>query len=333
MKWKVERKRAVITGAAVGIGRALAIALAERSVHLCLVDQDAERLAATATACRQFPILVEECVVDLTARDAPEQIRQHLLTTMGGVDILINNAGIGYYGPFEPMSDEQITLLLNVNLTSVLRLTNVLLPLLLQHERAHVLNIGSIYALFQTRRSAAYHASKYGLLGFSLALRAEYARYGLGVSCLCPGFVDTELFERMLTPEGTERRTPPTWLLTPPEKVAKAAVRAILKNQRIATVNWSEWALHHFSWMITPVLDLTLRFQRHRRHSFGREYLENGPMPLADIVKREGFPASGQSAEVINGREIQTDINSTEEESTGITTGDETADGRPLPRG
>lgn len=279
MKWKVERKRAIITGAASGIGRALALELARQSVHVCLVDQDAEKLQASATACRQYPVLVEQCAVDLTDPAAPARVHQHLLSTFGGVDLLINNAGVGYYGSFASMSREQIDSLLNINLTGALRLTNTLLPLLLQHERAQVLNVGSVYAMFPTRRSAAYHASKYGLLGFSLALRAEYSRYGLGVSCLCPGFVRTDLFENMLLPEKQKRPSPPAWLTISPERAAKRAVKAMQRNERIATVTWVDWALHRCSWLITPSLDLAFRLERRRPHPLAKRYLEQPPPP------------------------------------------------------
>ncbi|WP_013628512.1 SDR family NAD(P)-dependent oxidoreductase [Rubinisphaera brasiliensis] len=296
MKWKVERKCAIITGAASGIGRALALELTRRNVHVCLVDRDADKLQATATACRQFDVLVEDFAVDLTEPDAPARIYQHVLSTMGGLDVLINNAGVGYYGSFEPMSAEQIETLLSVNLNSALQLTNTLLPLLLQNERAHVQNVSSIYAMFPTRRSAAYHASKYGMLGFSLALRAEYARYGLGVSCLCPGFVRTELFDNMLLPEHQHRPAPPNWLTTSPERAAKRAVRAMQRNQRIATVTWLDWAIHRCSWLATPLLDLLNGLERRRPHEFAKRQLKQIPMPLDKVIEKEGFPPAGQHA-------------------------------------
>lgn len=296
MKWKVERKRAIITGAASGIGRALALELTRKNVHVCLVDRDADKLQATATACRQFSVLVEELAVDLTDAAAPARIHQHVLATMGGLDVLINNAGVGYYGSFEPMSAGQLETLLSVNLTSALQLTNTLLPLLLQNERAHVQNVSSIYAMFPTRRSAAYHASKYGMLGFSLALRAEYARYGLGVSCLCPGFVRTELFDNMLLPEHQHRPAPPNWLTTSPERAAKRAVRSMQRNQRIATVTWLDWAIHRCSWLATPLLDLLNGLERRRPHEFAKRQLQQIPMPLDEVIKKEGFPTAEQHA-------------------------------------
>jgi len=109
-----------------------------------------------------------------------------------------------------------------------------LLPTLLQQHESHVLNVASFFGLIGTRKLAVYTSSKFGLVGFSESLRAEYGRSGLGVTTLCPGFVDTQIFAT--APRGPDRaknKIPPDWMLTSPEKIAARAIKAIYRNHAV----------------------------------------------------------------------------------------------------
>ncbi len=228
----LRNKSALVTGAASGIGRAIALQLASEGVDLFLLDIDQAGLVDVVAAVKRLRVdaIGRRCDVS-----EPEQIAAsvaHILDRWGGVDLLVNNAGITYYGQTLEMSAEHCERLLAINLHAPIHFTRELLPTLLERPEAHVLNVASFFGLIGTRRLAAYTASKFGLVGFSESLRAEYGRAGLGVTALCPGFVDTNLFAT--APLGADRqqqKLPPRWMLTTPEKIAKRAIKAIYRNQ------------------------------------------------------------------------------------------------------
>jgi len=224
----LHNKSALVTGAASGIGRAIALRLAREGVDLFLLDIDQAGLVDVVAA-------VKRERVEVIGRRCDAQIARsvaHILDRWGGVDVLVNNAGITYYGQTAEMSAEHCEKLLAINLHAPIHFTRELLPSLLERPEAHVLNVASFFGLIGTRRLSVYTASKFGLVGFSESLRAEYGRVGLGVTALCPGFVDTNLFAT--APLGTDReqpKQPPQWMLTTPEKIATRAIKAIYRNQ------------------------------------------------------------------------------------------------------
>lgn len=228
----LRNKSALVTGAASGIGRAIAMKLASEGVDLYLLDIDQAGLVDVVSAAKRERV---EAIGRRCDVSEPSQIAAsvaHILDRWGGVDLLVNNAGITYYGQTADMSGDDCERLLAINLNAPIHFTRELLPSLLKRPEAHVLNIASFFGLIGTRRLAAYTASKFGLVGFSESLRAEYARTQLGVTAMCPGFVDTNLFAT--APLGTDRKhhkLPPKWMLTTPEKIAVRAVKAIHRNE------------------------------------------------------------------------------------------------------
>jgi 3-oxoacyl-[acyl-carrier protein] reductase len=244
----IRGKKALVTGAASGIGRALALALAREGADLYLVDRDEVNLAAVAREARGLGVTVVTHVCDLTQ---PSQISAAVRSVLsGGVNILVNNAGVAYYGATHDMTVEQWDRLMAVNLLAPIQLVRELMPALLAQDEAHILNICSIFGLVPLRKGAAYQTSKFGLVGLSAALRAEYGR-DLGVSALCPGFVRTALLETFETGDpGRPRHVVPAWLCTSPEKVAAVAIRAIRRNRGMVVVTPAArlmWWLARFS--------------------------------------------------------------------------------------
>jgi len=229
---KLRNKSALVTGAASGIGRAIALRLAREGVDLFLLDIDEAGLVDVVSAVKRERVdaIGRRCDVS-----EPEQIAAsvaHILDRWDGIDLLVNNAGVSYYGQTAEMTAENCERLLAINLHAPIHFTRELLPTLLERPEAHVLNVASFFGLIGTRRLAAYTASKFGLVGFSESLRAEYGRAGLGVTALCPGFVATNLFTT--APLGADRqqhKLPPRWMITTPEKIAARAVKAVYRNQ------------------------------------------------------------------------------------------------------
>lgn len=263
---EIRGKTALVTGAASGIGRAISLQLAGEGARLYLVDVNAVGLAAVVADVqrRGGEALARQCDVS-----QPRQVTSavgHLLDRWGGVDILVNNAGVTYYGFTTHMLAEHWNQLLAVNLHAPIQFVRELLPTLLSRPEAHILNVASIFGLIGMPRVAAYATTKFALVGFSESLRAEYLRQGIGVTALCPGFVDTKLFAS--APRGWDRdceQAPPRWLLTTPEGVARRAVRAIYRNQGLVVVQPYARAVYWVKRLFPNVLDLSHRVRRRRR--------------------------------------------------------------------
>ena len=234
---QIRGKTALVTGAASGIGRAIALRLADEGARLYLLDVNPVSLASVVGEAkgRGVDVLGRHCDLSQPAHVSAAVV--HLLDQWGGVDILVNNAGITYYGRTHKMSADHWDKLLAINLRAPIQLIRELLPTLISRDEAHILNVASICGLVGMSRVAAYTTSKFALVGLSETLRAEYSRHGIGVTALCPGLVDTNLFAA--APRGAdikESKQPPRWLLTTPEAIANRAVRAIYKNHGVVVV-------------------------------------------------------------------------------------------------
>lgn len=258
--------KALITGAANGIGRAIALRLAQEGTDLFLLDIDEHGLAEVVTQAKQLgdvAVIGHRC--DVSSPDQVSQANAAMLNVWGELDILVNNAGVCFYGSTLEMTDDQWQRLLAVNLIAPVQFVRELAPVLLSRPESHILNVASMYGLVATNRCSAYHLSKFGMVGFSEALRAEYARRGLGVTALCPGFVTTDLFQSMPNADsGRTQRTPPSWVCTTPERVADKAVRAIRRNSRIALVTPLAHAAYYTRRVAPGLLDLLYHVGRRR---------------------------------------------------------------------
>jgi short-subunit dehydrogenase len=253
-------KKALITGAASGIGRAIALALAREGVDLFLVDVDDRQLADVAAEARRCNVRAVAASCDLTSSAEISATVRRLLAMWGHLDILVNNAGICYYGATERMTEHQWDSVLGVNLLAPVQLVRELLPTLLAREESHIVNVCSILGLVATRKLAAYQTSKFGLVGLSESLRADYRRRGLGVTCLCPGFVRTNLLRTHIK-DYTHGSIVNRWLSTSPERVAARVVQAIRKNRLMVVIT----PLAHVMWMAKRLLPANLSFPRRRR--------------------------------------------------------------------
>jgi 3-oxoacyl-[acyl-carrier protein] reductase len=232
----IRGKKALITGAASGIGRAIALDLAREGADLFLVDIKRDELEAVAAEARGHGVSVLTSVHDLSQPAEVSATVQDVLAAWGGLNILINNAGVAYYGKTHEMTDAQWNRVIAINLLAPIQMTRELFPTLLAADEAHILNMCSMFGVTPWRKTAAYQTSKYGLVGFSQALHAEYHREHFGVTTLCPGFVDTPLLEGA-APEGEERkRASPPFISTSPEKVSAKAIDAIRRNRGLVVV-------------------------------------------------------------------------------------------------
>ncbi|MFM7055314.1 MAG: SDR family NAD(P)-dependent oxidoreductase [Planctomycetota bacterium] len=259
-------RTALITGAASGIGLALAKALAREHCSLILVDVNAQGLQAAAASLANAPRPVHTLVCDLADPLAIEPLVQAAAKLSGGPDLLINNAGIALYGPTNEMTQEQWDQVLQVNLLAPVRITSLLLPTLLLKEDPHIVNMCSISGLVAGGRFTAYHTSKFGLVGFTEALRAEFGRRGVGVTAICPGPVLTSLYlSARNSRSGATVPMPPAWLCATPESVAARTLKAIRRNERQVLITPLAHFLHLLKRCAPSLIDWANQFSRHGR--------------------------------------------------------------------
>ena len=259
-------RKALVTGAASGIGRGIAVALAREGAAVFLWDVNGRGLADVVAEVQGIGVPVAALEVDLTK---PHEISAAVLTTLeqfGPIDILVNNAGVAFYGPTHTMTADQWDWLMGINLLAPIQITRELLPTLLQRPEAHLLNVCSISGLVAGGRFSAYHTSKFGLIGFTESLRAEYGRRGLGVTALCPGPVRTNLYRECAKGQSTKKvPEPPPWLCTTVDVVATRAIKAIKGNHRLPLIGAMAHLLWNVKWLAPGLLDFLNHFRRHKR--------------------------------------------------------------------
>lgn len=287
-------KQALLTGAAGGIGRALAFRLAEAGCQLWLVDIDSKALSALADDLRSRLADVRISVIDITQRDQLKSLAQQINSHWRGLDLLINNAGIAYYGPTHQMSERQWDRLMAINLDAPIHLTRLLMPALMSRDDSHIVNMCSISGLVAGGRFNAYHTSKFGLVGFTEALRAEYGRSGLGVTAICPGPVQTNLYRDCETGRGNGAPEPPAWLCASPDKVARVTLRAIRWNRRMALVSPMAHLLYQMKRFVPGLIDMMNTFSRRSIPILGRRYQK--PRPSLDELLARQTEVDGTSS-------------------------------------
>ena len=199
------RPVALITGATAGLGAAFVRALAAEGHDLVLVARDEERLAKTRDAVRAVHgVEVELLPADLADEDACARVEQRCAA---GLDLLVNNAGLGLGQPFLETDAGAEERMLRVNVRAVMRLTHAALPPMLARGRGGVLNVSSVAGYVPSSSAATYVASKAYVTAFSESLASETAARGVQVTALCPGFTRTEFHSRAgMDTEGIPER-------------------------------------------------------------------------------------------------------------------------------
>lgn len=263
---QLKGKKALVTGAAGGIGSAIAIQLAEEGMAVALVDCNPFGLEKVRREIESRGVVANDFVCDVTQPEEIQSVTSELLQEWAGVDLLVNNAGITYHGATHAMPAEEWDRMIAINLNSHLLFTQQLLPAMLARPVAHVVNVCSMLGLSGMPRVTAYCTTKFAMVGFSESLRAEYGRVGLGVTALCPGFVDTGLFgAAQPEAEGRQPKAPPKWMCITPERVAKRAVRAIRRNEQRVTLDPAAGLLYRTKRWMPGLFDFLLALGSSKR--------------------------------------------------------------------
>jgi short-subunit dehydrogenase len=239
---------AVVTGAASGIGAALAAALAARGSNLVLLDRDADRLADVVEGVRRThpAVRVQTVVVDLSDDETTARVVGELAAAHPEVTLLVNNAGVALGGRFDQVTLEEFDWVMAINFRAVVRLTHAFLSTLKAHPGAHLVNVSSVFGIFAPAGQAAYSASKFAVRGFSEAVRHELAENGVGVTVVHPGGIRTRIAESARTGSGVSveeyeqgRRQFAKLLTIPPEVAAARIVEAVERRRPRLLIGWS----------------------------------------------------------------------------------------------
>lgn len=205
------RQRALVTGASSGIGRETAIAFAKVGIDLALVARSHDKLQNLAEELAQFGVEVKPYRIDLSQVEGLKSSLQSLLDDFGPVNILVNNAGMGYTGALADMPLTDWQTLMDLNLTSVLLAMQAVLPGMRAQQRGTIINVASIAAHNAFPAWGAYSASKAGLITLGRILGVEEGEHGIRVMTISPGAVNTPLWDTKTVQMDFER----SQMLTP----------------------------------------------------------------------------------------------------------------------
>ena len=239
MAFSIRGSTALLTGAAGGIGAALAIELAKRGAALALADRDQEKLATVAQGARALGAMVTEHVLDVSDRAALEALPETVVAQHGRLNLLINNAGVALAGSFADVTMADFEWLFDINFWAPVRLTKAAMYALAREPAAHIVNVSSLFGIIAPPGQAAYCAAKFALRGFSEALRHELDGSNVSLTVVHPGGVRTEIANSARIPQGIDleearmqTREFNKLLRTSPETAAQLICRAIERREK-----------------------------------------------------------------------------------------------------
>ncbi|MGD8590946.1 MAG: SDR family oxidoreductase [Chromatiales bacterium] len=233
---KLQNKRILITGAGGGIGQALCVQLVKGRARLCMLDMQQPVGEELNRTLQEFPTDILAVQADITRAEDRERAVNQMIHTWGGVDLLINLAGVLDFSRFDEQDPGLLQRLIQVNVDAPLQLTRCVLPHMLEQGQGRVVNVGSMFGSIGFPCFAAYSASKFALRGFSQALRRELTGTGVGVTYISPRAVKTAFnppVVHRMAELGMMHMDDPQWV------VAKI-VRAIEKEQDEAYLGFPE---------------------------------------------------------------------------------------------
>lgn len=191
MSKQLEGKKILITGASGGIGTATALLFAQEGADLCLVDKQEKELSELARRCKALGVKALNITTDITDKGQVEGMARESLAAFKKIDILINGAGYGKYGPFTDISIEEWDKMWMVNVRGMVLVMQSIVPSMISSKSGHIVNIASQHGLRTSANASAYCASKFAVTGLTDALSVELWKYGIKVSLICPGGVLT----------------------------------------------------------------------------------------------------------------------------------------------
>ncbi len=259
--WK--GKLALITGASAGIGAATARKLAAEGLTVLLVARRLDKLEALQQEIQGKGGKAICFASDLTLPEERKRLYEMIVAQFGGLDVLVNNAGLGYYGYTAEMPWQTAEAMMEVNIAALVQLTLSFLPVMEKRHTGHIINIGSIAGKMPNQGVAMYSGSKAFVDAFTTSVFRELKGTGVHVSVLRPGPVTTEFYDAAQRLSAGNRRTPGEGGAVPAERVAKVVWSLIRHPRRVAYVpgilSISPWMEILFGWLIDQLGPLLLK--------------------------------------------------------------------------
>ncbi|RXJ73974.1 oxidoreductase [Veronia nyctiphanis] len=252
-------KHVLVTGAGSGIGRQTAIVFAKEGANLWLVDIDDVGNHKTANLIEAEGGTAHVFTCDVSDADAMAALSEHIHQHIPHLDVLVNNAGIGAAGRFVDTSLQSWKKVLDINLMGVVHGCHFFLPNMVKAAKSdakaagHVINISSLAGFFAPPDLPIYSTSKFAVFGLSESLRADVAKYGIGVSTICPGIIDTPIVRKtLLEGEMAEQEGMHDKLASfykkrnfTPHQVATKIVKAVKRNRGVCPVSPESWFMYY----------------------------------------------------------------------------------------
>ena len=264
---QIQDARVVLTGASGGIGQALAAELALRGARIGLVGRNSDTLHNLGHSLAATGAALECIAADLTHAEGCAAVRRAMQARFGGVDILINNAGVTDFGEFSTSDPTLIEELMRINLLAPMQLSRALLPDMLVQGRGQIVNVGSIFGSIAFACFASYSASKFALRGFSEALRRELAGSGVGVTYIAPRAVRTPLNTAAVYRMAERVKM----TMDEPAPVAARMVRAIERDRKDVFLGFPETLFVRINALLPRLVDAALGKQNRIMREYSRE--------------------------------------------------------------
>jgi butyryl-CoA dehydrogenase len=262
---KFDGRVVAITGAASGIGRALAVEFASRGAHLALSDIDEVGLAESVARCEGRGVKVTSQRVDVSSREAMFSWADQVVAEHGKVNVIVNNAGVAVAANVDTVSYEDFEWLMGINFWGVVHGTKAFLPRLRASGDGHVVNISSVFGLISVPSQGTYNSAKFAVRGFTDALRMELdmAKCGVSATTVHPGGIKTNIARNARMDDsvaaiaGSIEDAADEFdklAMTTPEKAAKVIVKAVERNKRRATIGPDGRVLDFLSRLPAPLV-------------------------------------------------------------------------------
>jgi short-subunit dehydrogenase len=249
----ISQCRALVTGASGGIGQALVEALGRQGAHLLVAGRHPAALQELA---RRFPGQVEVVQADIASASGRDAIAD-AVGRFGGLNCLINAAGVNRFGLLEQHDEDAIADIIGLNVTSTLQLTRRLLPLLIRQDKAVIVNLGSTFGSIGYPGFTAYCASKFALRGFSEALRRELADTPVKVLYIAPRAARTAMNDSQVVAMNAELKV----AMDEPQLVAASIVAALRNERSESFLGWPEKFFVRLNSLLPRLVDQALRKQ------------------------------------------------------------------------
>jgi short-subunit dehydrogenase len=247
MKRDLHGRRILLTGASSGIGQMLAEQLAQVGARVVLAARSLDKLEAVAEALKSRGLDVFAVATDVTVESDRRRIIDFTAQHLGGLDVLINNAGVGSFGHFADCTESILRQIMEVNFFAPAELIRLAIPLLQQGQQPAIVNVTSMCGRRGMPAWSEYSASKFALVGLSESLRAELARSAIDVVVIVPGLTQSDLGRHLL--RNTGRMDIRFDQGMPPQTVAAGIVRALVKGRPEAVLgSEAKWMLRFNRW-------------------------------------------------------------------------------------